>query len=126
MFRKALALSLFVSLVLSGIFFSPAYKAEEEKEFYEDQPYLHYELRIHELDTKHTNEEDSNDFSGSVYMRREYSSEESKNFRELLIKSYKISLLDEEYIQTIGYYSGLLMAVIHNTLYVFPTEASQR
>ena len=113
MFRKALALSLFVSLVLSGIFFSPAYKAEEEEEFYEDQPYLHYELRIHELDTKSINEEDSNDFSGSVYMRREYSSEESKNFRELLIKSYKISILDEEYIQNIN---SILTSVEEGTM----------
>ena len=30
-------------------------------------------------------------------MRREYSSEESKKFRELLVKSYKISVLDAQY-----------------------------
>jgi len=99
------------------MFFSPVYKAEESEEFYEDQPYLYYDLHIHELDYKHmercvSDEEYKNhtdcenftypDFSGSVYMRREYSSEESEKFRELLIKSYKISLLDKEYIQNVN------------------------
>ena len=117
MFRKVLALGLFASLLLSGMFFSPAYKAEESEEFYEDQPYLYYDLHIHELDYKHmercvNDEKYKNhtdcenltypDFSGSVYMRREYSSEESEKFRELLIKSYKISLLDKEYIQNVN------------------------
>ena len=41
------------------------------------------------------------DFSGSVYMRREYSSEESQQFKDLMIKSYKISMLDKEYTQNI-------------------------
>ena len=41
------------------------------------------------------------DFSGSVYMRREYSSAESEQFRELMVKSYKISMLDKEYTQNI-------------------------
>ena len=116
MFRKVLALGLFASLLLSGMFFSPVYKAEESEEFYEDQPYLYYDLHIHELDYKHmercVNDEKyknhtdcenlTPDFSGSVYMRREYSSEESEKFRELLIKSYKISLLDKEYIQNVN------------------------
>jgi len=99
------------------MFFSPVYKAEESEEFYEDQPYLYYDLHIHELDYKHmercvSDEKYKNhtdcenftypDFSGSVYMRREYSSEESEKFRELLIKSYKISLLDKEYIQNVN------------------------
>ena len=53
MFRKVLALGLFASLLLSGMFFSPVYKAEESEEFYEDQPYLYYDLHIHELDYKH-------------------------------------------------------------------------
>ena len=245
MFRKVLALGLFASLLLSGMFFSPAYKAEESEEFYEDQPYLYYDLHIDELDSKHiekcindsdyrihnychidfdfpesitltclggdagcldtgkTNENttyyhdpqpfnqhvytsenamiylkqrdsyyswrtapaygefsslnSSNpehdrygsgwtdlycgykayveildcyttdvlsgnpnvrhyasevnwgdepdqfypDFSGSVYMRREYSSAESEQFRELMVKSYKISMLDKEYTQNI-------------------------
>ncbi len=99
------------------MFFSPVYKAEESEDFYEDQPYLYYDLHIHELDYKHmercvSDEKYKNhtdcenftypDFSGSVYMRREYSSEESDKFRELLIKSYKISLLDKEYIQNVN------------------------
>ena len=50
MFRKALALGLFVSLLLSGIFFSPVNTAEEDEEYYEDQPYLYYDLHLHELD----------------------------------------------------------------------------
>ena len=102
MFRKVLALSLFASLLLSGMFFSPVYKAEESEEFYEDQPYLYYDLHIHELNLKHVEENGYPDFSGSVYMRREYSSEESEKFRELLIKSYKISLLDKEYVQNVN------------------------
>jgi len=102
MFRKALALSLFASLVLSGVFFSPVYKAEEDEEFYEDEPYLYYDLHIHELNHKHVDEDGYSDFSGSVYMRREYSAEESEKFRDLLIKSYKISLLDKEYRENIN------------------------
>ena len=102
MFRKVLALGLFASLLLSGMFFSPVYKAEESEEFYEDQPYLYYDLHIHELNLKHVEENGYPDFSGSVYMRREYSSEESEKFRELLIKSYKISLLDKEYVQNVN------------------------
>ena len=111
MSRQALALGLVAILVLSTLFFSPVNEAEENEEFYEDQPYLYYNLHIHELDYKHIercmNDEDYRnhtecddeypDFSGSVYMRREYSSEESKKFRELLVKSYKISVLDEQY-----------------------------
>ena len=52
MFRKALALGLFVSLLLSGIFFLPVNKAEEDEGYYEDQPYLYYDLNLHELDYK--------------------------------------------------------------------------
>ena len=52
------------------------------------------------------------DFSGSVYMRREYSVQESEKFRELLIKSYKISLLDKEYIQNVN---SVLMSVAEGT-----------
>ena len=127
MFRKALALVLFVSLLLSGIFFSPVNTAEEDEEYYEDQPYLYYDLHLHELDYKHfercMNDEDYQshtecddleypDFSGSVYMRREYSVQESEKFRELLIKSYKISLLDKEYIQNVN---SVLMSVAEGT-----------
>ena len=89
--------SLVATLVLSTLFFSPVTKAEEDEEFYDDQPYLYYDLHIHELNHKHVDENEYPDFSGSVYMRREYSSEESKKFRELLVKSYKISVLDEQY-----------------------------
>ena len=89
MFRKVLALGLFASLLLSGMFFSPVYKAEESEEFYEDQPYLYYDLHIHELNLKHVEENGYPNFSGSVYMRREYSSEESEKFRELLKKVIK-------------------------------------
>ena len=127
MFRKALALGLFVLLLLSGIFFSPVNTAEEDEEYYEDQPYLYYDLHLHELDYKHfercMNDEDYQshtecddleypDFSGSVYMRREYSVQESEKFRELLIKSYKISLLDREYIQNVN---SVLMSVAEGT-----------
>ena len=58
---------------------------------------MYYDLHIHELNQKHVDEHGYPDFSGSVYMRREYSSEESKKFRELLVKSYKISVLDKQY-----------------------------
>ena len=127
MFRKALALGLFVSLLLSGIFFSPVNTAEEGEEYYENQPYLYYDLHLHELDYKHfercVNDEayqshtecedlEYPDFSGSVYMRREYSAQESEKFRELLIKSYKISLLDREYIQNVN---SVLMSVAEGT-----------
>ena len=97
MSRQALALGLVATLILSTLFFSPVTKAEEDEEFYDDQPYLYYDLHIHELNHKDVDENEYPDFSGSVYMRREYSSEESKNFRELLVKSYKISVLDEQY-----------------------------
>ena len=36
-------------------------------------------------------------FEGSIYMRREYSTSESEDFRKLLIKSYNLFLLDEAY-----------------------------
>ena len=112
MFRKALALSLFASLVLSGLFFSPVYKAEEDEEFYENEPYLYYDLHIHELNHKHVDEHGYPDFSGSVYMRREYSSEESEKFRGLLIKSYKISLLDKEYRENVN---SIIVSVAEGT-----------
>lgn len=113
MFRKVLALGLFASLLLSGMFLSPVYKAEESEEFYEDQPYLYYDLHIHELNSKYHGEGDYPDFSGSVYMRREYSSDESEKFRELLIKSYKISLLDKEYVQNVN---SVLTSVAEGTI----------
>ena len=69
MFRKVLALGLFASLLLSGMFFSPVYKAEESEEFYEDQPYLYYDLHIHELDYKHMNS-NTDSFMANVYFQR--------------------------------------------------------
>ena len=53
MFRKALALGLFASLLLSGLFYSPSYKAEEDEEYYENQPYLQYDFHVSSLKTKH-------------------------------------------------------------------------
>jgi len=40
---------------------------------------------------------DAEEFSGYVYMRREYSNAESENFRKLLVKSYQLSILDQQY-----------------------------
>ena len=102
MSRQALAFGLVATLILSTLYFSPSYTAEEDEEFYENEPYLYYDLHIHELDYKHVDEDGYSDFSGSVYMRREYSSEESEKFRNLLIKSYKISLLDKEYRENVN------------------------
>ena len=49
---------------------------------------------------------DAEEFSGYVYMRREYSTEESENFRKLLVKSYQLFILDDQYSfevdQTLG------------------------
>ena len=67
MSRQALALGLVAILVLSTLFFSPVTKAEEDEEFYDDQPYLYYDLHIHELNHKHVDENEYPDFSGSVY-----------------------------------------------------------
>ncbi len=112
MLRKVLVFGLFASLIMSGVFFSPVYKAEEDEEFYEDEPYLYYDLHIHELNHKHVDEHGYPDFSGSVYMRREYSSEESEKFRDLLIKSYKISLLDKEYRENVN---SIIVSVAEGT-----------
>ena len=112
MFRRALALTLFASLILSGVFFSPVYKAEEDEDFYADQPYLQYHLHIHSLNFKQydynennqatvtflgENESEYPEMTASVYMRREYSVQESEDFRKLVIKGYSIYLLDKNY-----------------------------
>ena len=102
MSRKSLAFGLFAVLVMSTLFVSPVYKAEEDEEFYEDEPFLHYELHIDEMDLKNWDDNDTHEFSGSVYMRREYSAQESEKFRSLLIKSYKIFLLDVEYREQVN------------------------
>ena len=104
--KKWLVIGVTAVAALGSVVFAllqpPVYKAEESEEFYEDQPYLYYDLHIHELNSKYYGEGDYPDFTGSVYMRREYSSEESEKFRELLIKSYKISVLDKEYVQNVN------------------------
>ena len=69
MSRQALAFGLVATLVLSTLFFSPVYKAEEDEEFYEDQPYLYYDLHIHELDSKNMNC-NTDSFMGNVYLQR--------------------------------------------------------
>ena len=69
MSRQALALGLAATLVLSTLFFSPVNKAEENEEFYEDQPYLYYDLHIHELDSKNMNC-NTDSFMGNVYLQR--------------------------------------------------------
>ena len=112
MSRQALALGLVATLVLSTLFFSPVYKAEEDEEFYDNEPFLHYELHIYERDIKNQDENETREFEGSVYMRREYSAQESEKFRGLLIKSYKIFLLDQEYR---GNVNSVLMSVSEGT-----------
>ena len=112
MSRQALAFGIVATLILSTLYFSPSHTAEEDEEFYEDEPYLYYDLHIHELNLKHVDEDDYPDFSGSVYMRREYSSEESEKFRDLLIKSYKISLLDKEYRENVN---SIIISVAEGT-----------
>ena len=73
MSRAFTALLLVVSLV-SGIFsFVPSNSAEYDEDFYEYQPFLQYDFNLHELDLKNYDENDPQEFSGSVYMRREYS-----------------------------------------------------
>ena len=112
MSRQALALGLVATLVLSTLFFSPVYKAEEDEEFYDNEPFLHYELHIYEMDIKNQDENETREFEGSVYMRREYSAQESEKFRGLLITSYKIFLLDQEYR---GNVNSVLMSVSEGT-----------
>jgi len=112
MSRQALAFGLVATLVLSTLFFSPVYKAQEDEEFYDNEPFLHYELHIYEMDVKNQDENETREFEGSVYMRREYSTQESEKFRGLLIKSYKIFLLDQEYR---GNVNSVLISVSEGT-----------
>ncbi len=122
MSRKVLALGLFASLLLSGIFFSPVNTAEEDEEFYDHQPYLQYDLHIHSFSTKYLynytegvdgfpgqhlvafpgdDEFEYREMEGSIYMRREYSQQESQDFRKLVMKSFAISQLDKNYRATL-------------------------
>ena len=97
MSRAFVALFLVASLVSGVLFFTPNYSAEYDEDFYEYQPYLSYHFNLHELDWNNYDENDTYEFSGSVYMRREYSNEESETFRKLLVKSYQLSILDLQY-----------------------------
>ena len=97
MSRAFVALFLVASLVSGVLFFTPNYSAEYDEDFYEYQPYLSYHFNLHELDWNNYDENDTYEFSGSVYMRREYSNEESETFRKLLVKSYQLSILDQQY-----------------------------
>ena len=97
MSRVFLALFLVASLVSGVLFFTPNYSAEYDEEYYEYQPFLQYDFNLHELDLKNYDENDTEEFSGHVYMRREYSNEESETFRKLLVKNYQLFVLDEQY-----------------------------
>ena len=90
MSRVFLALFLVASLVSGVLFFTPNYSAEYDEEYYEYQPFLQYDFNLHELDLKNYDENDTEEFSGHVYMRREYSNEESETFRKLLVKNYQL------------------------------------
>ena len=68
-----------------------------DEDFYEYQPFLQYDFNLHGLDLKNYDEDDPQEFSGSVYMRREYSTEESETFRKLLVKNYQLFILDGQY-----------------------------
>ena len=102
MSRALLALFLVASLVSGVLFFTPNYSAEYDEDFYDYQPYLQYDFHLHELNLKNYDENDTYEFSGSVYMRREYSNDESETFRKLLVKSYQLSILDQEYRTEVG------------------------
>jgi len=106
MSRALIALFLVTSLV-SGVFsFIPSSSAEYDEEFYEYQPYLQYDFHLHELNLKDYNENETYEFSGSVYMRREYSNEESETFRKLLVKNYQLFILDKQYRKEVGQVLG--------------------
>ena len=106
MYKTALSLFLVASLVLSAIFLSPVNQAEEDEEFYKYQPYLQYDFHLHELDQKNYDENETYEFSGHVYMRREYSNEESETFRKLLVKNYQLFILDKQYRKEVGQVIG--------------------
>ena len=102
MSRVFVSLLLVASLVSGVFFFTPNNSAEYDEEFYDYQPYLQYDFHLHELDMKNFDENNTQEFSGSVYMRREYSNEESETFRKLLVKSYQLSILDQQYRTEVG------------------------
>tara|TARA_B100001113_G_scaffold238238_1_gene195860 strand:+ start:15384 stop:17213 length:1830 start_codon:yes stop_codon:yes gene_type:complete len=102
MSRVILTLFLVASLVSGVLFFTPNYSAEYDDDYYEYQPFLQYDFSLHELDIKNYDENDTQEFSGHVYMRREYSNEESETFRKLLVKNYQLFILDEQYRKEVG------------------------
>ena len=67
MSRALLALFLVASLVSGVLFFTPNYSAEYDEDFYDYQPYLQYDFHLHELNLKNYDENDTYEFSGSVY-----------------------------------------------------------
>mgnify|MGYP005729040087 CR=1 FL=1 len=69
MSRVFLALFLAALLVSGVLFFVPNYSAEYDEDFYEYQPFLQYDFYLHELDLKNFDENDTQEFSGHVYMR---------------------------------------------------------
>ena len=118
MSRALIASFLVASLILGMFMFVPDNSAEYDEEYYEDQPYLQYDFHIHSLRTKHwynhTHGEygfpdqhliafpgDENfeypELTGSVYLRREYSQEESQEFRKLAVKSFTLYTMDQNY-----------------------------
>ena len=105
MSRAFVALFLVASLVSGVLFFTPNYSAEYDEEYYEYQPFLQYDFNLHELDPKNYDENDTEEFSGHVYMRREYSNEESETFRKLLVKNYQLFILDGQYRNCLLYTS---------------------
>ena len=106
MSRVSIALFLVASLVSGVVFFLPNNSAEFNEEIYEYQPYLQYDFHLHGLNLKGYDENETEEFSGTVYMRREYSIEESENFRKLLVKSYQLFILDGQYFVEVNQVLG--------------------
>ena len=123
MLRALFGLFLVASLILGMFMFVPDNSAEYDEEYYEDQPYLQYDFHIHSLRTKHWYNHtygeygfpdqhliafpgDENfeypELTGSVYLRREYSQEESQEFRKLAIKSFTLYTMDQNYKKIIN------------------------
>ncbi len=123
MSRTLTTLFLVASLISGVLFFIPDNSAEYDEEFYEEQPYLQYDFHINSFKTKewynHTygeygfpdqhqiafpgdEEFEYSELSASVYLRREYSQEESQEFRKLAIKSFTLYEMDKNYKKQIN------------------------
>ena len=113
MTRVSLVLFLAALIVTGALFHAPNYSAENDEEFYEYQPFLQYDFTLHELDLKNFDENDTQEFSGHVYMRREYSNEESETFRKLMVKNYQLFILDVQYRKDV---SAVLDDVVNGTV----------